>query len=115
MSKKTRFDLEQEIMECWTVTKDIETLYEYIGDHEFFEGMKPEHADKILNIMIGMSQLYEVKFDKLFKTFEECLQLNEFRDVEFDNYTSTEWDQAFEPDPTAGYGEQEIVDNRDTK
>ena len=61
-----------------------------------------------------MSQLYEVKFDKLFKTFEECLQLNEFRDVKFDNYTSTEWDPFFK-DPTAGYGEQEIVDNRDTK
>lgn len=64
-------DLEQQIMSCWNVVDDIDTLYEYVGDNEFFTGMDAKHTDKILNILLGMKSMYDVKFDKMFNKFEE--------------------------------------------
>lgn len=69
---KTRFDLEQEILDCWNITTDIKDIYKFVGDDPFFEGMKPEHQDKLINLLIGVMELYEIKFDRTFRTFEEC-------------------------------------------
>lgn len=74
---KTRFDLEQEIMICWNVVDDINAVIEFIGDDEFFAGMKPEHQDKLMNLLIGMSELYSMKFDKTFRTFEQLVHNKE--------------------------------------
>jgi hypothetical protein len=63
--EKTRFDLEQEIMECWNVTKDIQNLY-YAS-----ESMT---EDQLLNYLLGLEQIYEVKFNKLWNTFEQCIR-----------------------------------------
>ena len=63
--EKTRFDLEQEIMECWGVTKDIQNLY-YAS-----ESMT---EDQLLNYLLGLEQIYEVKFNKLWNTFEQCIR-----------------------------------------
>lgn len=63
------FDLEQELMECRGVVDDIDLLYKYFGDDEFFAGMKGEHADKIMNLMGGLKDLYDLKFDVMFRTF----------------------------------------------
>ena len=65
------FKLEQEIMSCWGVVDDIDLLFKYFGDHKDFAGMKAEHADKIMNLMIGLRELYSVKFDNMFSTFED--------------------------------------------
>ena len=62
--KKDRFDLEQEIMECWNVTKDIQNLY-YAS-----ESMT---EDQLLNYLLGLEAIYEVKFNKLWNTFEQCV------------------------------------------
>ena len=73
MENVNRFTLEQQIMECWQVVDDIDVLYEFIGDDKFFEGMKPEHQDKIMNLLLGMKEMYGLKFDRTFKTFEQCV------------------------------------------
>lgn len=65
------FDLEQEIMNCWGVVDDIDLLYKYFGDDEFFTDMKGEHADKIMNLMGGLKDMYQIKFDVMFRTFEK--------------------------------------------
>ena len=77
---KTRFDLEQEIMECWNITSDINDVYEYVmnGDGK----LTPADRDKVANILLGVSQLYELKFNKLFNTFEECVKVGEFKTIE---------------------------------
>ena len=62
-----RFDLEQQIMACWNITSDIDTLLEGVIESD----MTP---DQIANILLGMKQLYELKFDKLFNTFEQLMQ-----------------------------------------
>lgn len=63
--KKDRFDLEQEIMECWNVTKDIQNLY--YAEENLTE-------DQRQNYLLGLEQIYEVKFQKLWDTFEQCIR-----------------------------------------
>jgi hypothetical protein len=75
---KNRFDLEQEIMECWNVTGDMDDLYSYVmngGDNAEFD------RDKAANILLGLIQLYDLKFNKLFSTFEQCLERKEFKSL----------------------------------
>lgn len=73
---KTRFDLEQEILECWNITTDIKNIYTFLGNNNFFEDMDPKHQDKLMNLLLGIMELYEIKFDKTFHTFEECIKQN---------------------------------------
>ena len=54
-----RFDFEQQIMDCWGITKDIETLTQGVLEHEM-------NTDQISNVLIGMSQLYDLKFQIMF-------------------------------------------------
>jgi len=58
---KDRFDLEQEIMECWNVVKDIQNLYYASEDMT---------EDQLQNYLLGLEAIYEVKFNKLWNTFE---------------------------------------------
>lgn len=64
-----RFDLEQNIMKCWNVTDDIYLLYENVMDRA------PEMTtDEIANALLGMHQLYEMKFNKLWDNFEQLIE-----------------------------------------
>ena len=73
---KTRFDLEQEIMDCWNVTASMDDLYSYVMNGE--ENAEFDR-DKVANILLGMIQLYDLKFNKLFSTFQECVKVGEFK------------------------------------
>lgn len=70
MNKFDRFDFEQQIMACWNVTTDIKTVYEYLLDAPLEEGRE----DKIANMLMGIEALYEAKFDKLFRQFEDLVR-----------------------------------------
>jgi hypothetical protein len=63
---KTRFDLEQDIMNCWQVVDDIKAVYhcERLYDDE----------NEMQNALLGLFTLYQIKFDKLFGTFEEMVE-----------------------------------------
>lgn len=63
-----RFDLEQQIMDCWHVVDDLKILSEFACEHDNF------NRDKVVNITIGLEELYRLKFDKLFRTFESVLR-----------------------------------------
>ena len=73
-SNKTRFDLEQQIMDCWTVVDTVDDIYKLLMDDEFFEGMDPKHQDRLSNLLLGVHSIYEMKFDRTFKTFEACVK-----------------------------------------
>jgi hypothetical protein len=62
---KTRFDLEQEIMECWAVCEDIDTI---------FHATDGATEDELANALMGVSQLYKWKFRKLSETFEQLVR-----------------------------------------
>ena len=65
MVMKNRFDLEQEIMECWGVVEDIDTIYH--AEHLY------EDTDEMQNALLGLKTLYKLKFERLFNTFEDCV------------------------------------------
>ena len=65
-SSKTRFDLEQEIMHCWNIVDDINLIY---TTHLDKRELTP---DELANILIGLKELYQLKFETLFDTFEIC-------------------------------------------
>ena len=64
-----RFDLEQQILECWNVTNDLRHVTEYVLDAP----LEPNREDKISNMLLGIEELYNLKFQKLFNTLETLI------------------------------------------
>ena len=64
---KDRFDLEQDIMKCWNVIEDLQNLYSAEGLSE----------DQQQNYLLGLITIYEVKFQKLWESFEGCIKDNQ--------------------------------------
>lgn len=58
-----RFDLEQEILECWRVVSDIKLWVE--------KGAEPQ-------AYVHLAEYYEHKFDKLWATFETMCAERQF-------------------------------------
>ena len=67
------FDLEQEIMQCWHVVNDIDMITKHFVDDPAWAGdhFSAEATDALMNKYFAIKELYEVKFDHLFKTFEK--------------------------------------------
>jgi hypothetical protein len=62
----SRFDLEQQIMDCWHIIDDVKILNEYILESDLTK-------DQISNALLGLEEIYQMKFDKLFRTFEKLV------------------------------------------
>lgn len=65
-----RFDLEQQIMDCWHVVDDLNILFENVVENEEMT------RDQISNVVLGLQEIYQLKFDKLFCTFEQVIRDN---------------------------------------
>lgn len=65
MAEFSRFDFEQQIMQCWGVVDDIYLLYENVLDRP-----TPLTTDELANALLGLHQMYQLKFEKLFDQFE---------------------------------------------
>lgn len=66
MKKFDRFDFEEQIMSCWNVTSDLKDLNEALFESDLTK-------DQISNILTGIEQLYQIRFDKLFRQFEDLV------------------------------------------
>jgi hypothetical protein len=55
-----RFDLEQQIMQCWNIVEDITLLTN-------LEGVKKEDYQ-------ALARIYEIKFNSMFDTFSKLIQ-----------------------------------------
>jgi len=60
-----RFNLEQQILNCWHLTSDLEDLFEEIVEGDMTK-------DQISNVVLGAYELYNIKFNKAFRTFEQA-------------------------------------------
>ena len=89
---KDRFDLEQDIMKCWNITEDLDMVLERLLDSPSFQGMPAELEDKIANILIGMKELYEMRFQNLWDTFELMLKQGQFK---FDYENINQYKEVF--------------------
>ena len=63
--KFDRFDFEQQLLDCWSITKDIKTVYEGVCDSS-----PPMTEDQVANALLGLEALYELKFNKLWSMYE---------------------------------------------
>ena len=61
----TRFTLEDQIMECWGVVDDIDMVYNTEALYE--------DQDRMMNVLLGMQELYRLRFERLFQTFEHLI------------------------------------------
>lgn len=70
MSKdKDRFDLEEAISEMAQLPNDIDTIIYAIGD-----APEPATEDELLNMLIGVRQLHETRYRKMWQIFEELVK-----------------------------------------
>jgi hypothetical protein len=58
-----RFDHEQSILAAWGILDQIDSVLEGVLDY----GWTP---DQTANALMGIKEIYELKFDKLFNEFE---------------------------------------------
>ena len=65
-----RFDLEQEILACWHVTNDVNLLYAHVMEKDMTK-------DEIANVLLGIKSIYDMKFEKMWDTFENCVHNSE--------------------------------------
>lgn len=68
--KNNIFDLEQQIMQCWGVIDDIDLTTKYFVDDPKWDQISPELCDSLMNKYFAIKELYELKFEKLWDTFE---------------------------------------------
>jgi len=64
------FDLEQQMLEFANVTSDIEMVNRHFTEDPKWEGMSGELCDAILNKYGAIQELYEIKFQNMWNTFE---------------------------------------------
>ena len=67
---KNRFDFEQEIMGVWNIIEELKVLHEGVLERDLT-------SDQISNILSGMTELYQLKFEILFSTFEQLVSNRE--------------------------------------
>ncbi len=72
LDKIDRFDLEQDIMNCWQVVDDLKTF-----SRRYLDGAEMSE-DEVANVLIGIESLYQIKFEQLFGTFEQCIKNRQF-------------------------------------
>lgn len=83
------FDLEQDILNTWKVVDDIDLLYKEVMETD----MSP---DEISNFLLGLKTIYEVKFQKLLKTYSE--HYNEYDELRKQNIPN--FDRLAKENPT---------------
>tara|TARA_R110000868_G_scaffold74031_1_gene214232 strand:+ start:76 stop:294 length:219 start_codon:yes stop_codon:yes gene_type:complete len=65
MKPITRFTLEDQIMECWGVVDDLDMVY---SNEALYQ-----NEDRMMNVLLGMQELYRLRFERLFQTFEHLI------------------------------------------
>ena len=57
-----RFELEQNVMQCWNVCEDIQLM---------LDSWDSLSEDDKKNYLVGLKQMYQMKFERLQNTFEQ--------------------------------------------
>jgi len=70
MTQYDRFEHEQQLMRCWQITDDLQVLAEGV-----LEGSMT--TDDVANVLLGLQQLYALKFDSLWNCFEASIRIRD--------------------------------------
>ena len=57
--------MEERIMQCWQLVDELDYIADLVED-----------SDDALNLILGLKQLYQMKFEKLWEAFEDSLNPN---------------------------------------
>ena len=68
------FDLEQQILQFANVTDDIEMVTKHFVDSPEWSGMDPRLCDALMNKYFAIKELYEIKFDEMWSTFDKVCE-----------------------------------------
>ena len=71
------FDLEAEIMSVWNTKDDLESITSRMMDDP-----DPMSEDEIANVLIGLTELHDIRCKKLFNVFESMIKEKRFNEVE---------------------------------
>ena len=72
--KYDRFNLEAEIMNVWNTKDDLESITSRMMDDP-----DPMTEDDIANVLIGLSELHDIRCKKLFNVFESMVKSKRFK------------------------------------
>jgi hypothetical protein len=67
-----RFDLEQQIMNCWNIIEDIKLLDKNVLEGKIEGGNLTQ--DEISNYLLGLESIYDLKFQQMFDTFSTLVK-----------------------------------------
>jgi len=68
-----KIDLESAIMLAWQTSDDIELLFQHYGDHP-----TPMTEDEVLNTLLGIKTLHDLRCEKLMDTYCRKFELNQY-------------------------------------
>ena len=71
------FDLESEIMSVWNTKDDLELITSRMMDDP-----DPMSEDDIANVLIGLTELHDIRCKKLFNVFEAMVRERKFTEME---------------------------------
>lgn len=77
-----RFDFEQQIMKCWNVTDDMDYIAQYVSNLH----MDAKDQDKVMNMLFGLKDMYDVKFQYMFDTFEKMIKEGQIKTPELKSW-----------------------------
>ena len=77
VQKYDRFNLEAEIMNVWNTKDDLQSITSRMLDDP-----DPMSEDDIANVLIGLSELHDIRCKKLFNVFETMVKERRFNEVE---------------------------------
>jgi hypothetical protein len=66
-----RFDLEQQILDCWKIVDDIKLLDKNVLEGKVEGGSMTQ--DEISNYLLGLESIYDLKFQQMFDTFSKLI------------------------------------------
>ena len=68
-----KVDLESAIMVAWQTSEDIDLLFKHYGDHPV-----PMSEDEVLNALLGIKTLHDMRMEKLMDTYCRKFELNQY-------------------------------------
>ena len=68
-----KVDLESAIMLAWQTGEDIDLLFKHYGDHP-----KPMSEDEVLNALLGIKILHDMRMEALMDTYCRKMELNQY-------------------------------------
>lgn len=66
MKSPNTFELEQKILSCWNITDEIDTIVQYMSEHDVDQ-------QNLITMLSGLKSLYHLKFDDLFTTYTKVI------------------------------------------